>query len=299
MSELRVVRAAGGIVWRRGDDERVEVVLVHRPRYDDWSLPKGKLAKREHPLLGAVREVCEETGVHAVPQVRLPSTRYLTGEPGVEKAVDYWSMRFAAQEPFTPNDEVDGVQWFPVPEAAGALTYGHDRGVLGAFAELPPVTGLVVLIRHASAGERGEWPGPDTERPLDAEGRAQVAQLTTLLAAFRPARVVSASPARCVETVAPLAVALGLPVVVDGTFNEDADPAASAKALRAIAEQEATTVVCSQRQLIPAVLARLTSAGDPQRYATAKGTGWMLPFSRGGPHGGPLGGLVTADRLEL
>src|SRR6266508_2688263 len=169
MSERqRAVGAAGGVVWRsRGD--AVAVVLVHRPRYDDWSLPKGKLSKREHPLLGAVREVFEETSVHAVPQVRLPSTRYLTGEPGVEKVVDY-------------------SRWFPVAEAAKTLTYGHDRGVLGAFADLPPVTGLVLLVRHASAGERGQWLGPDEERPLDADGRADLGALTALLTVFRPTR---------------------------------------------------------------------------------------------------------------
>src|SRR6266511_3800687 len=138
MSERqRAVRAAGGVGWRsRGD--AVEVVLVHRPRYDDWSLPKGKLSKREHPLLGAVREVFEETSVHAVPQVRLPSTRYLTGEPGVEKVVDYWSMRFARQEGFTPGEEVDDARWFPVAEAAKTLTYGHDRGVQPARADPAP-----------------------------------------------------------------------------------------------------------------------------------------------------------------
>jgi len=290
MSERqRAVRAAGGVVWRsRGD--AVEVVLVHRPRYDDWSLPKGKLSKREHPLLGAVREVFEETSVHAVPQVRLPSTRYLTGEPGVEKVVDYWSMRFARQEGFTPGEEVADARWFPVAEAAKTLTYGHDRGVLGAFADLPPVTGLVLLVRHASAGERGQWLGPDEERPLDADGRADLGALTALLTVFRPTRVISASPVRCVQTVAPLATALGLPLEVDEGFNEGADPAEAAKSLRTLADDGAVAVVCSQRELIPPLMAAVTGTSDSGRYATPKGTGWVLPFNRTG--------LINADRLD-
>jgi 8-oxo-dGTP diphosphatase len=290
----RLVRAAGGVVWRPADgglDGDLEVALVHRPRYDDWSLPKGKLAKGEHPLLGAVREVFEETGVRAVPQLRLPSTRYLTGDPGVEKAVDYWSMRCAEDRGLTANDEVDEVGWFPLPEAARQLTYGHDRGVLAAFADYPPVTGLVILIRHASAGERSTWSGPDAARPLDETGLADAEALAGLLAVFRPNRVISASPLRCTQTVAPLAAVLDLPVEVDERFDERADAAEAAKVLRAIADDGATAVVCSQGKLIPSVLASLTGSTDGRRYATAKGDGWALPFGRPG--------LLAADRLEL
>jgi 8-oxo-dGTP diphosphatase len=286
----RVVRAAGGVVWRPGPGDP-EVVLVHRPRYDDWSLPKGKLAKGEHPLLGAVREVFEETGVHAVPQVRLPSTRYLTGVPDVEKVVDYWSMRRHSDEAFEPNDEVDEVRWFEVPAAARQLTYGHDRGVLAAFAAVPPVTGLVVLVRHTSAGERGTWPGPDERRPLDGTGRADAEALAELLTVFRPVRVISASPVRCLQTVEPLAARTGLPVEVDERFDEDADPVEAAKGIRALAEEVPVAVVCSQGRLIPPVLQALTGSTDAGRYATAKGDGWVLAFAGTSP--------VATDRLGL
>src|SRR5439155_13195587 len=161
-------------------------VLVHRPRYDDWSLPKGKLAAGEHPLAAAVREVQEETGVRGVPRLRLPSTRYLTGSPGVEKSVEYWAMRVAAVAPLTPTDEVDEVRWVPVADAGRLLTYAHDRGVVAAFARLRPVTGVVVLVRHALAGSRENWSGPDAERPLDDDGRATAAALGRLLALFEP-----------------------------------------------------------------------------------------------------------------
>src|SRR4051812_1280271 len=106
----RVVRAAGGVVGR-GGAAGPEGVVVHRQRYDDWSLPKGKLDAGEHGLLAAVREVWEETGVRGVPRLRLPSTRYLTGDPDVEKSVDYWVMDSREIEPLAPNDEVDEVRW--------------------------------------------------------------------------------------------------------------------------------------------------------------------------------------------
>ena len=93
MASVTPVRAAGGVVWRTGPDGAgVQICLVHRPRYDDWSLPKGKLEKGEHPLAAAVREVGEETGVRAVPQVRLPGVNYALRD-GTPKTVDYWSMR--------------------------------------------------------------------------------------------------------------------------------------------------------------------------------------------------------------
>ena len=269
----KVVRAAGGVVARDG-----EIALVHRARYDDWSLPKGKLARHEHPLVAAVREVHEETGVVGVPRLRLPSTRYLTGAPGVEKSVEYWAMDFAGFDGFTPNDEVDEVRWIPVRQAATLLTYGHDRGVLAAYAELPTITGVVVLLRHAYAGERDEWSGPDEKRPLTGDGPAVATALATVLALFRPTRVVSATPVRCGQTIVPLADVVGTEVELDARFDEGNDPADTAAAVRSLATSAPAAVVCSQGKLIPPVLVELAGRRT-NVYATAKGAGWVLGFT--------------------
>jgi 8-oxo-(d)GTP phosphatase len=269
----RVVRAAGGVVARDG-----EVVLVHRPRYDDWSLPKGKLSRGEHPLAAAVREVEEETGVLGVPLLRLPTTRYLTGAPDVEKSVEYWAMRARTVQLLEPNDEVDELRWLPVAEAAKLLTYAHDRGVLSAYAALPPVTGLVVLVRHALAGSREEWPAPDKQRPLDDQGLTTAHALARLLMLFEPAQVRSATPVRCVQTVEPLAKAIGTAVERDPRFDEDADPVVAAQAVRALAASGTTTVVCSQGGLVPPLLRVLTGRGANE-YETDKGAGWALAFN--------------------
>jgi 8-oxo-dGTP pyrophosphatase MutT (NUDIX family) len=141
------VRAAGGVVWRAGAGGVVEVVLVHRPRYDDWSLPKGKVDDGETWLQAAVREVDEETGfaVEVGPllgDVTYPVPRrgaHRAGGP-VTKVVRYWSLR-AVGGAFAPNDEVDEVRWLPPEDAAGLLSYDLDRDVLAWFLRLPPAPG--------------------------------------------------------------------------------------------------------------------------------------------------------------
>jgi 8-oxo-(d)GTP phosphatase len=268
------IHAAGGVVWRAGGAEPV-VALVHRPRYDDWSLPKGKLKRGEHPLAAAVREVEEETGVRATPRLPLPRVRYWLGDQ--PKVVDYWEMAVtpAGIGEFQPNSEVDGLAWLPVTEAVDRLSYGHDADLLRAWASLPPVTGTVLLVRHTDAGDR--WPAGDALRPLSSGGVADARALCRLLALFAPARLVSASPLRCRQTLDPLATDFQLSIEVDPAFDEaTGDPVAAGDRLRRFATTGRTTVVCSQRTVIPPALERL--AGDAD-YATAKGDGWLLPFA--------------------
>ncbi|TML24881.1 MAG: NUDIX hydrolase, partial [Actinobacteria bacterium] len=199
-----LIRAAGGVPWR-ATDAGTEVALVHRPRYGDWTLPKGKLEHGEHPFAAAVREVFEETGITGTPQVRLPTIRYLTGEPGAEKQLEFWSMAVRADIGREPDHEIAEVRWVPVARAGPLLSYAHDRGVLAAFAALPRITAHVTVVRHGRAGTRSAWSGPDRLRPLDSVGRHQVEALTNLLALTGPDRIRSATALRCRETVAPLA----------------------------------------------------------------------------------------------
>ncbi|RZU73905.1 8-oxo-dGTP diphosphatase [Micromonospora kangleipakensis] len=285
------IRAAGGVAWRPGA-AGVEVCLVHRPRYGDWSLPKGKLEPDEHPLRAAVREVAEETDVWAVPQVRLPTVRYRS--EGRPKRVDYWSMRAVAEGGFQPETEVDEVCWLPVDEAVRLVSYPHDAEVLAAFAALPPVTGTVLLVRHGHAGKRGTWSGPDTGRPLDATGWAQAQSLAELVALVRPARLLSASARRCVQTLDPAAALLDLPIEVVGDFDEpkpgqqpDECALAAAAQLAALAAAGERVAVCSQGKVLPGALERL--AGRVDDFTTPKGGGWLLAFT--GDR------LLAADRL--
>ena len=127
------VRAAGGIVFRRAGTGELEVLLVHRPRYDDWTVPKGKLADGETHEACALREVEEETGLRCELGVELPSSTY-RDQRGRRKVVRYWAMR-PLDGAFAPHDEVDDVRWLPIGEAETALSYERDRAILRAFAE--------------------------------------------------------------------------------------------------------------------------------------------------------------------
>jgi 8-oxo-dGTP diphosphatase len=120
------VRAAGGLVVRDG-----RVLLVHRPRYDDWSLPKGKLEPGEAWLAAALREVEEETGVRARAGEELEPVRY-TDPKGRQKTVRYWRMTPVHEADFEPNEEVDELAWLTQAEAAARLSYPHDRELLEA-----------------------------------------------------------------------------------------------------------------------------------------------------------------------
>jgi 8-oxo-dGTP diphosphatase len=277
------VRAAGGVLVRPSA-AGPEVCVVHRDRYDDWSLPKGKLDAGEHPLAAAVREVREETGVRGRPQLRLPPVTYDLPD-GVPKVVDFWLLE-PAGDPATPvDDEVDEVAWLPFARAAARVSYPDDARTLKHVAGLPAITAVLLLVRHAPAGKRHAFPGDDTARPLDVQGRAEAVRLAHLLALFDPQRLYSATPLRCLQTLRPLAESAGLPVVVDPAFDEPApgveksDAVAGAVARIRELRDGGRTVVCSQGKLIPGLLAALRGGGDPQTYKTPKGTGWLLSFA--------------------
>ncbi|MFE9412658.1 NUDIX hydrolase [Streptomyces sp. NPDC006704] len=145
----KTVLAAGCVLWRRPPQDgtsvsrdaartrphAIEVCLVHRPKYDDWSHPKGKLRRGEDALAGALREVLEETGYTCVPGERLP-TAYYTDPQGRPKRVEYWAAE-AGEGHFTPNAEVDRLLWLPPGDAHQRLTEPRDRQLLLALLDLP------------------------------------------------------------------------------------------------------------------------------------------------------------------
>ncbi len=125
------VRAAGGLVCRRDADGATEILLVHRPAYDDWSFPKGKLESDESEEEAATREVEEETGLRCTLAEPLESARY-TDRKGRPKEVRYWRMEVAADTGLGPDDEVDEVRWVPLDEVEALLTHAHDRALVRA-----------------------------------------------------------------------------------------------------------------------------------------------------------------------
>ncbi len=269
-------RAAGGVVWRRQGADLL-VALVHRPRYDDWTLPKGKPATDEPMLLTAVREVAEETGAVVEIGRRLAPIEYSIGDG--RKRVTHWAMRYLHGE-HAPSGEVDRIDWLTVAEASQRLTYPIDRVVLADFARMPAATSTVLLVRHARAGKRSDYSGDDRLRPLDKVGRRQARDLVDPLAAFRPARILSADRRRCEQTVAPLAERLGLPVRSAPEFADEAylaDPVRSQASLYALAELRGSTVICSQVSTIPGLLDDLRVPAE--QHDARKGSLWVLSLA--------------------
>jgi 8-oxo-dGTP diphosphatase len=277
----RVVAAAGGAVWRRAADGGLEVALVHRPRYDDWSLPKGKLTAGEHALTAAVREIAEETGLEVVVGRRSVRTRYPV--PEGDKRVDYWVMAAVGGE-FAANSEVDELRWVSLPEAAALCSHDADRAVLTDLARTDvPLMPSLVLVRHARAGDRASWDGPDDLRPLDDRGRRQAQRLADVLPVFGPTEVLSVRRTRCEQTVAPLAERLGLDVGPADELGEEefaVDPEAGMTVVDRLLRQTGgpgVTVVCSQGGAIPSVLENLGVKVDGRDHPpSAKGSVWVL-----------------------
>jgi 8-oxo-dGTP pyrophosphatase MutT (NUDIX family)/phosphohistidine phosphatase SixA len=230
-----LVRAAGGVLRRVGP-EGIELLLVHRPRYDDWTFPKGKAHPGETDEETAVREVVEETGISARLGAELARTQYRDSR-GRPKVVRYWAMQPESGS-FEPHDEVDEIKWVPIADAASELSYERDHEVLEALR--PPL----LVVRHASAGDREDWAGADAGRPLDERGRRQAEELVDQLAPYAIKRIVSSPFVRCVETAEPLARARGLEVETSDDLAEGADPA---RVRRLLLELEGESLVCVHR----------------------------------------------------
>ncbi len=270
-----MIEAAGGVLWRPANGRfDTEIALVHRPRQDDWSLPKGKLRDGEHALLGALREVVEETGYWAAVGLPLGGTRYR--KDGVPKRVRYWALR-ARQGSFVPNKEVDDLVWLP-PDAAGRLARGRDRPIIDAFrAQDPHQVWPLLLVRHARARTPGGWTGPDQDRPLDVRGRQQAAALAGLLDAYAVERVLAADLRRCRQTLTPLAAERHVAIESEPLFTKpavDADLDAAVERLLNVATTSVPTVVCAQRSVVMRLRQGVSAAfGDQptKRASVSKG----------------------------
>lgn len=280
------IRAAGAVLWR-GGPEGVEIALVHRPRYDDWSFPKGKLARGESMAAAAVREVAEETGRRCRLGPALGDVHYTV--PDGPKMVRYWAAEALGGD-FEPNAETDELRWVAAPAAARLLTYAHDRGVLRRFTDVGPPTTVVLVVRHAKAGSRQQWDGDDDLRPLSGTGREQARHLATTLPLFGPDRILTAPPLRCRETVVPLAENLGMVLTEEPLLGEEGywvDPPAGLARLLEIAAKPGVTVVSSQGGVIPDVVAALITTSpwalgiDTDDVPSKKASTWVLGFADG------------------
>jgi len=273
------ILAAGAVLWRSNTDLAApEVAVIHRPRYDDWSLPKGKVDPGETEPVTAVREIHEETGHSSVLGRRLAAVSYPVEQ--CTKKVRYWAARSVGGE-FTPNTEVDEVKWLPVAEAMKQLVYPHDRKVLRRFAKQPVDTKSVLIVRHGTAGTKSRYKGDDRKRPLDKHGRAQAESLVGVLLAFGADVLYAADRVRCRQTLEPLAEELGTTIQDEPLLTEEAYPdhrKAARHRILEIAAAGGTPVICTQGKVIPDLIAWWSERDGvrPDKSRNRKGSVWVM-----------------------
>ncbi|MCP2161031.1 NUDIX hydrolase [Williamsia serinedens] len=292
-AQKRTVFAAGGVLWRPTHGGKgVEIALIHRPRYDDWTLPKGKRESGENLVATAVREIAEETGCSTRLGRRLSTVAYDIGAG--RKVVHYWSARWCAGE-FRVNDEVDELRWMSPADAAGGLSYKADRKVLAEFTRLPADLHTVLVVRHAKAGRASRYRGDDRLRPLERVGRLQAEKIVDQARAFGARHVHSADRTRCLQTVEPLALALDTGITVERTLSEEAyrsDPAPALARIREIAALDGTHIVCSQGKVIPGLMQSWVGADGVSlpRARNRKASMWVVSMLDGA--------VVAADHVD-
>ena len=274
----RPVLAGGAVVTRQHPVRGTEVVVVHRKRYDDWSLPKGKVENGESVPAAAVREVLEETGVTIRLGVPLDTVCYDLTKParpdlskhgklltGI-KRVSYWGATATHTVRRAPDHEVDVVSWLPVRAALSRLSYAADHFLLSQYLE-QPVTTPLVIVRHAKAMDRKDWSKKDTARPINAQGRKQAKLLVPMLAAYGVDRMVSSTAVRCLSTLQPYADATKRKVsTYPGLTEEEGsdDPKGVAKIVQRVRagaiRTGRPTAICVHRPVLPHILDALDMA---------------------------------------
>ncbi len=300
------VIAGGALVWRKSG-RTLEVLLIHRPRYDDWSWPKGKLDAGEHILTCAVREVAEETGLNVQLGLPLPTVRYKL-DSGKHKASYYWAAReipaeagaMCARAKVKPSKhEVDEVRWVSAAKAYKMLTRKSDREPLGALIDLYEDgmldTWTVVIARHGRAKKRSAYKGGEDTRPMTSTGEKQSKALVPLLASYGIDELITSPWARCHDTLVPYAKATGLDLITAPQITEHAAKK-SPRDVRALVSdllsvRHPATVVCTHRPVMPTILStverksphrvlRVLPEGEPYLR-----TGEILVLHLARPHG--------------
>jgi 8-oxo-dGTP diphosphatase len=275
MRDDQPILAAGGVVLRSGTGP--EALLVHRPAYDDWTLPKGKALAEESAERTALREVEEETGVTCRLGPELPTAVYADAG-GRPKLVRYWLMALSSERAFVGNEEIDAVEWVASGDALDRLSYARDRQIL---AHALAFCGPLYLVRHAKAEARDRWSN-DALRPLTGKGVAQSQALVDRFDDRRVDRILSSPFERCVATVRPLAEERGMRIEEVSWLAEGASALEAREHLLGL---EGAVVACSHGDVIPAVVGVLMDEGISVDGPVdrKKGSTWVVERPAGMP----------------
>jgi len=255
VGEVSEIQAAGAIVWRRNESDAIEIALVHRPKYDDWSIPKGKVEGEESLIACAYREVVEETGFAVRFGQSLGIAHYEVN--GLRKTVTYWSARLLGEQGKPNPEEVDAVRWMSCEEAKEQLGRDSDRQIVETFQSIEPDTKPLILLRHAKAIERQEWAGEDTDRPLSSLGERQAKRMLTNFLPFAVEEIHSSSAVRCYESITPLARGLNVDFFFTDSLTEEVfhkNNERPFKYVQRLLVNDFTTLVCSHNPILPSIV---------------------------------------------
>ena len=280
-----MIRAAGALLWRENSDLATEVALIHRPRYGDWSLPKGKVEMGETALQCAYREVLEETGIRASFTRQLGAVEY--EESGQQKRVKYWAAYCALdQSEFIANEEVDQMKWLPATQALEQATHDSDKSIIETFMNQEQHTDTLIILRHTKSLERGDWDEEDSHRTLDETGFDQAQLLIKHLEPFAIDELYTSDYTRCVQTVTPLAHARGLSITTVPSLNEESfelDPEKAISFANALKQDEKNILICSHNPVIPSMLRGIlnTKLKNKDLIKLEPGDAWIVHRVRG------------------
>lgn len=280
-----MIRAAGALLWRESPHREIEIALIHRPRYDDWSLPKGKIEAGETALQCAYRELLEETGVRGLFTRQLGSVEY--EETGQLKRVIYWSAQCASQiDAFLPNDEVDQLLWLSPDAAKEKVTHTSDKEIIGNFLSENAHTDTLIILRHTKALERGDWDEIDSQRTLNEYGFNQAQFLIKHLEPYAIEEIYTSDYIRCVQTVTPIAHSRGLTITQVPSLNEEifeSDPTRSVAFANALKQDEKNILICSHNPVIPTMLRGIlnTKLKNRDLIKLEPGDAWIVHRFRG------------------
>jgi 8-oxo-dGTP diphosphatase len=258
------VLAAGAVVWRFNEEGQVVVFLIHRPRYDDWSIPKGKLDEGEQLIACAYREVIEETHLRVKFGPFITEAEYYVAD-GL-KRVSYWAAHaYDHADLFVPNAEADEARWLTIEDAIELATRESDKEVLSIFFKAPFDAQTLIMLRHGKALAREEWLGEDSDRPLAQLGSLQAKRMISIYQAFNIEKIITSDAIRCYDTVEPLSRALDIKLEVQKDVSENTWKKDKEKAIefaKEIIKREETTIVCSHNPVLPRMLEKITKKID-------------------------------------
>jgi 8-oxo-dGTP diphosphatase len=253
-----LIQAAGAVLWRKSDKSKLEIAIIHRPRYDDWSLPKGKVESGESHISAGYREIQEETGYESIFGPEIGSVVYkLEGAP---KEVRYWAAA-ATVKTGTPNpQEVDEVLWLEPDKAKEKLTNKDDRAIVNFFLEFGADTFPIILLRHAKALKRTDWDGDDGDRPLEHRGQLQAKRLLPIYLPYGISEVHTSDALRCIETIDLMARLIEKTPIFSADLSEYGyakDKEAPLDYVQDLMDRGAPAIICSHNPIIPKLVKKL------------------------------------------